>query len=83
MYADAHSRILSTQEMIIRTYHINSLMPNHIFFDDNCTLGRMVKDNPIFKNVGLTVDVFHFTCKQSVRPQSLHVRVGDAMADVE
>ena len=51
--------------MIIRTYQINNLMPNHIFFDNNCTLGQMVKNNPIFKNVGLTVDIFHFTCKHT------------------
>lgn len=41
-------------------------MPNHIFFDNNCSLGKLVKNNPIFKNVGLTVDVFHFSCKHSV-----------------
>jgi hypothetical protein len=40
-------------------------MPNHIFFDNNCSLGKLVKHNPIFDNVGLTVDVFHFTSKHT------------------
>lgn len=51
--------------MIICTYRIKGLMPSHIFFDNNCTLGKMVKHNPVFKDICLTVDVFHFTCKHS------------------
>jgi len=38
-------------------------MPEHIFFDNNCSLAKVVKDDPVFQNVGLTVDVFHFKCK--------------------
>jgi len=40
-------------------------MPNHILFDNNCSLKRLVKDDPDFANVGLSVDVFHFKCKHS------------------
>ncbi|KAI0681980.1 hypothetical protein BC835DRAFT_1289183 [Cytidiella melzeri] len=41
--------------------------PEHIFFDNNCHLSRMVKGkDPYFDNVGLSVDVFHFDCKHSV-----------------
>jgi len=38
-------------------------MPNRILFNNNYTLGKMVKNNLIFKNAGLTMDVLHFTCK--------------------
>lgn len=41
-------------------------MPNHIFFDNNCSLGKHVKNDPDFKDVGLSVDVFHFSCKHSI-----------------
>lgn len=41
--------------------------PNHIFFDNNCQLARIVKGrDAFFDNVGLSVDVFHFDCKHSV-----------------
>ena len=57
------------QEMIKRTYRIASTKPNHIFFDNNCTLGKAVKDDPFFKDIALTVDVFHFKCKHSEKDQ--------------
>src|ERR1700735_5661707 len=44
---------------------MNGYMWDHVFFDNNCGLARFVKDDPAFKNVGLTVDVFHFKCKHS------------------
>lgn len=44
-------------------------MPNHIFFDNNCSLSKHVKDDPMFAHVGLTVDVFHFNCKHSTRDE--------------
>jgi hypothetical protein len=40
-------------------------MPNHIFFDNNCSMKRVVKDDPAFANIGLPVDVFHFKCKHA------------------
>lgn len=49
--------------MIKRTYRLPGSMPEHIFFDNNCSLAKGVKNDPIFQNVGLTVDVFHFKCK--------------------
>lgn len=53
------------QEMIKRTYRMPGTKPDHIFFDNNCTLGKAVKNDSFFKNIGLTVDVFHFKCKHS------------------
>jgi hypothetical protein len=41
-------------------------MPNHIIFDNNCSVAKHVKDDPDFDNVGLAVDVFHFTNKHAV-----------------
>ena len=40
-------------------------MPNHIFFDNNCSLAKHVKNDLEFKDVGLSVDIFHFNCKHS------------------
>jgi hypothetical protein len=54
----------SVQEMIKRMFH-NDIKPDHIFFDNNCTLAKMVKDDPFFEDIGLTVDVFHFKSKHS------------------
>jgi hypothetical protein len=48
--------------MVKRTFH-GDIKPDHIFFDNNCTLAKMVKDDPFFANIGLTVDVFHFKAK--------------------
>jgi hypothetical protein len=53
----------SSQEMIKRTFRITRHMPNHILFDNNCSVAKFVKDDPDFANVGLSVDVFHFKCK--------------------
>jgi hypothetical protein len=49
--------------MIKRTFH-KDIKPEHIFFDNNCTLAKMVKDDPFFKEIGPTVDVF-FKSKHS------------------
>ena len=51
--------------MIKRTFR-DDLKPSHIFFDNNCTLAKMVKDDPFFNNIGLSVDVFHFKSKHSI-----------------
>ena len=50
--------------MIKRTYW-GGFMPNHIIFNNNCSVARHVKDDPDFKNVGLAVDVFHFSNKHA------------------
>ncbi len=52
--------------MIKRTYR-NGFMPNHIIFDNNCSVAKHVRNNPDFENVGLAVDVFHYSCKHSVK----------------
>jgi hypothetical protein len=39
--------------MIKRKFRMVGQMPNHIFFDNNCSLKRHVKDDPAFANVGL------------------------------
>ncbi|KAG1810711.1 hypothetical protein EV424DRAFT_1542829 [Suillus variegatus] len=43
----------------------DAVKPNHIFFDNNCTLAKVAMGNPFFDNIGLSVDVFHFKCKHS------------------
>ncbi|TEB17856.1 hypothetical protein FA13DRAFT_1649942 [Coprinellus micaceus] len=54
-------------ELIRRVFRLTGTMPEHVFFDNNCTLKKTVGENdPDFKNTGLTVDVFHFSCKHSV-----------------
>lgn len=57
----------SQQEMIKRTFTASRLKPDHIFFDNNCSVSKMVHSNGdrYFDNIGLTVDVFHFKCKHS------------------
>jgi len=52
------------QAMIKRTFH-KDIKPDHIFFDNNCLLAKMVMNDPFFHNIGLTVDVFHFKSKHS------------------
>lgn len=51
--------------MIKRTFR-EDIKPNHIFFDNNCTLAKMVATDPFFDDIGLSVDVFHFKSKHSV-----------------
>ena len=51
--------------MIKRTFQ-EDIKPNHIFFDNNCTLAKMVVEDPFFDDIGLSVDVFHFKSKHSV-----------------
>ena len=50
---------------MIKHMFSRDIKPDHIFFDNNCTLAKMVKDDPFFKNIGLTVDMFHFKSKHS------------------
>jgi hypothetical protein len=54
------------QELVKRTFRIHGQMPNHIFYDNNCSLAKHVKNDPAFANVGLPVDIFHFKCKHSI-----------------
>lgn len=56
----------SVIDMITRVYRIEGTMPEHIFFDNNCTLAKAVQNNPVFKKTKLTVDVFHFKSKHAV-----------------
>ncbi|KAF8182922.1 hypothetical protein BJ912DRAFT_1023308 [Pholiota molesta] len=59
--------ISTCAEFIKRTFRIDNQKPNHIFFDNNCMLAKHTKGDPFFKNIGLTVDVFHFNCKHSIK----------------
>ena len=47
-------------------------MPNHIIFDNNCTVKKHVKNDPDFDNVGLTLDVFHFENKHEDSDEFCH-----------
>ncbi|KAG2037617.1 hypothetical protein BDR03DRAFT_1050033 [Suillus americanus] len=58
--------VASVVQFIKNVYAGNdSMTPDHIFFDNNCTLSKMVKDDPFFEGIGLSVDVFYFNCKHS------------------
>ncbi|KAF8157692.1 hypothetical protein BJ912DRAFT_1026825 [Pholiota molesta] len=59
--------ISTCAEFIKRTFRIDSQKPNHIFFDNNCMLAKHTRGDPFFEGIGLTVDVFHFNCKHSVK----------------
>jgi hypothetical protein len=58
------SCLTSFQEMIKQTFR-GDIKPDHIFYDNNCTLAKMVRNDDFFKTIGLTVDVFHFKSKHS------------------
>lgn len=55
--------------MVKHTFRLPGTMPDHIFFDNNCQIAKIVHNSRTpdraFEHVGLTVDVFHFTCKHS------------------
>ena len=53
------------QEFLKRVFHVESLKPDHIIFDNNCGLTCHVKTDPFFADIGLSVDVFHFKSKHS------------------
>jgi len=59
-------KLIITKEMIKRTYRIKGTMPEHIFFDNNCQLAKMVQNDPEFANIGLSVDIFHFKSKHKI-----------------
>ncbi|KAJ2936392.1 hypothetical protein H1R20_g702, partial [Candolleomyces eurysporus] len=56
--------IPSVVEMIKNTY-TNRHKPNHIIFDNNCSVAKHIKNDEFFRHIGLAVDVFHFKCKHS------------------
>ena len=52
--------------MIKRTYSMHGTMSDHIFFDNNCQLAKIIKNDSDFANVGLSVDIFHFKSKHKL-----------------
>jgi len=56
------------KEMIRNTYPDPAFRPNHIAFDNNCSLKKHVDrlNDPFFDGIGLSVDVFHFTSKHTL-----------------
>lgn len=53
--------------MIKRVFCNESIKPSHVFYNNNCTLSYHVWNDPYFKSVGLSVNVFHFQCKHSIK----------------
>ena len=52
--------------------------PTTFFFDNNCSLAKHVKNDPDFKDIGLSVDVFHFSANtplliNSVKPIAIQL----------
>ena len=52
--------------MIKRTYSMHGTMSDHIFFDNNCQLVKIIKNDSDFANIGLSVDIFHFKSKHKL-----------------
>ena len=55
------------QEFIKRVYERTGALPEIIFYDNNCRLLQVLKNDPFFKNTKFPVDVFHFNCKHSAK----------------
>ena len=51
---------------MVKRVFSQDIKPNHIFFDNNCTLAKMVQGDSFFHDIGLTVEVFHFKSKHAV-----------------
>ncbi|KAH8078731.1 hypothetical protein BXZ70DRAFT_901892 [Cristinia sonorae] len=47
------------------TYQLTGIRPEHMIFDNNCSLAPHVQRDPWWQGIGLTVDVFHFTVKHA------------------
>ncbi|KAG2032178.1 hypothetical protein BDR03DRAFT_936104 [Suillus americanus] len=58
--------VTSIVEIIKRVFCDESIKPSHIFYNNKCTLSYHIRNDPYFKSVGLSVDVFHFQCKHSI-----------------
>ncbi|KAG2340595.1 hypothetical protein BDR05DRAFT_977287 [Suillus weaverae] len=56
----------SIMEMIKHVFHSDDIKPKHIFYNNNCMLSKIAKDDAYFKDIGLFVNVFHFNCKHAI-----------------
>ncbi|KAG1888085.1 hypothetical protein F4604DRAFT_1570170, partial [Suillus subluteus] len=55
--------VVSVKDFIKNIYASpGAIKPDHIFFDNSCTISKMVKDDLFFEEISLSVDVFHFNC---------------------
>ncbi|GJE85268.1 hypothetical protein PsYK624_013470 [Phanerochaete sordida] len=52
-------------EFIRNTFEHGKHKPEHIFFDNNCTIFKITRGDPWWEDIMLTVDVFHHTSKHS------------------
>lgn len=59
--------VSSVAEFIKRTFRIYGHTPNHVIFDNNCSLAKHIQStgDTYFQKIGLAVDVFHFKSKHS------------------
>ncbi|KAH6901611.1 hypothetical protein BKA70DRAFT_1435986 [Coprinopsis sp. MPI-PUGE-AT-0042] len=52
------------KEFLKRVYRMAGI-PDHVFYDNNCSLAKSAQNDPAFQDVRLTVDVFHFKSKHA------------------
>ncbi|KAI0689098.1 hypothetical protein BC835DRAFT_1308521 [Cytidiella melzeri] len=57
---------VSSVAKFVKQVYRKAPRPEHIIFDNNCSLAKVVKGDPFFQDIGLSVDVFHFSCKHSI-----------------
>ncbi|KAI0683441.1 hypothetical protein BC835DRAFT_1295834, partial [Cytidiella melzeri] len=57
---------VSSVAKLVKQVYRKAPRPEHIIFDNNCSLAKVVKGDPFFQDIGLSVDIFHFSCKHSI-----------------
>jgi hypothetical protein len=65
--------------MFKRVYWRPGLRPEILFYDNNCNLSKLTRNDPAFKGLGMPVDVFHFKCKHSITDEWCQQNCNPAM----
>jgi hypothetical protein len=59
--------VSSVVEMVKHVYCMDGTMPNHIFFDNNCSLAKIVKDDPVLRQLSLILSLSSFVVSSKAK----------------